>query len=125
MAVAIKKVLISDNVDKRCEDLLKQNDINVVCKFNLSTVELIEELKVKYVLTFRRRLRGNENLIFVHSQDCDGLIVRSDTKVTKDVIEASKSLAVIGRAGTGVDNIDVNAATKKGIIVLKLVFFTL
>lgn len=52
-------------------------------------------------------------------QNCEGLIVRSDTKVTKEIIEASKSLKVVGRAGTGVDNIDVNAATKKGIIVLK------
>lgn len=49
------------------------------------------------------------------------MIVRSDTKVTKEIIEVSKSLSVIGRAGTGVDNIDVNAATKQGIIVLKLV----
>lgn len=64
-------------------------------------------------------------ILFLYIQDCDGLIVRSDTKVTKEVIEASKSLAVIGRAGTGIDNIDVNAATKKGIIVLKFVFFTL
>lgn len=51
------------------------------------------------------------------------MIVRSDTKVTKEIIEASKSLSVIGRAGTGVDNIDINAATKKGIIVLKWVYF--
>ena len=52
-------------------------------------------------------------------QNCDGLIVRSETKVTKEVILAAKSLKVIGRAGTGVDNIDTEAATKAGIIVLK------
>ncbi|MFH1563083.1 MAG: phosphoglycerate dehydrogenase [Nitrospirota bacterium] len=48
----------------------------------------------------------------------DGIIVRSETKVTKEVIEAGKKLQVIGRAGVGVDNIDVPAATKKGIIVM-------
>jgi D-3-phosphoglycerate dehydrogenase len=47
----------------------------------------------------------------------DALIVRSRTRVTKDVIERS-TLKVIGRAGVGVDNIDVNAATSKGIIVV-------
>lgn len=51
----------------------------------------------------------------------DGLVVRSDTKVTKTVIEAGAQygLKVIGRAGTGVDNIDLDAATKAGILVLK------
>jgi len=48
----------------------------------------------------------------------DALVVRSETKVTKAVIEAADKLKVIGRAGVGVDNIDVEAATKKGIIVL-------
>lgn len=52
-------------------------------------------------------------------QDYDGLVVRSATKVTADVINAAKNLKIIGRAGTGVDNVDVDAATKKGIIVMK------
>ncbi len=46
------------------------------------------------------------------------LIVRSETKVTSDVIELMDNMEVIGRAGTGVDNIDVEAATRKGIIVM-------
>jgi D-3-phosphoglycerate dehydrogenase len=46
------------------------------------------------------------------------LIIRSGTKVTKDVIAAADSLRVIGRAGIGVDNVDVDAATKKGIVVM-------
>lgn len=54
-------------------------------------------------------------------QNYDGLIVRSDTKVSSDVIEAGEKLKVIGRAGAGVDNIDVQAATSKNILVLKLV----
>ncbi len=48
----------------------------------------------------------------------DALIVRSETKVTSDVINAADRLVVIGRAGAGVDNIDVDAATKRGIIVV-------
>ena len=47
----------------------------------------------------------------------DGLVVRSNTKVTKEVIDAGVNLKVIGRAGTGVDNIDVRSATSKGILV--------
>lgn len=49
----------------------------------------------------------------------DGLVVRSATKVTADVINAGSNLKIIGRAGTGVDNVDVDAATKRGIIVMK------
>jgi D-3-phosphoglycerate dehydrogenase len=50
--------------------------------------------------------------------DYDGLVVRSATKVTSDIIEGAKNLKAIGRAGVGVDNIDVAAATKKGIVVM-------
>src|SRR3990172_3292660 len=48
----------------------------------------------------------------------DALVVRSQTKVTSSIIEAGKKLQVIGRAGVGVDNIDVEAATRCGIIVV-------
>lgn len=48
----------------------------------------------------------------------DGLIVRSGSRVTAEVIEAAKNLKVIGRAGIGVDNIDVEAATKRGVVVM-------
>jgi D-3-phosphoglycerate dehydrogenase / 2-oxoglutarate reductase len=47
----------------------------------------------------------------------DALIVRSATKVTADVIDAARRLKVIGRAGVGVDNVDVDAATRRGIVV--------
>jgi len=50
--------------------------------------------------------------------DYDALVVRSQTKVTADIIEAAEKLQVIGRAGVGVDNIDVDAATRHGIIVI-------
>ena len=67
-------------------------------------------------------------LVFVRScicyalsllQDYDGLIVRSATKVTAEVIAAGTRLKLIGRAGTGVDNIDLEAATNNGVIVMK------
>jgi D-3-phosphoglycerate dehydrogenase / 2-oxoglutarate reductase len=48
----------------------------------------------------------------------DAIIIRSGTKLTKDIIEAGKKLRVIGRAGVGVDNVDLEAATKQGIIVM-------
>ncbi len=51
-------------------------------------------------------------------KDYDALIVRSSTKVTKDVIEAAHKLKVIGRAGVGLDNVDLEAATQKGVIVM-------
>lgn len=51
-------------------------------------------------------------------KDYDAIIVRSSTKVTKAVIEAGDKLRVIGRAGVGLDNVDVDAASKKGVIVL-------
>src|SRR5712692_11512965 len=49
---------------------------------------------------------------------CDALIVRSETKVTAELMDAAKKLRVIGRAGVGVDNIDVAAATARGIVVM-------
>lgn len=50
--------------------------------------------------------------------DYDAIIIRSGTRLTKDIIEAGKKLRVIGRAGVGVDNVDLEAATKQGIIVM-------
>ncbi len=50
----------------------------------------------------------------------DGLLIRSEVKVTKEVIEAADKLRVVCRAGTGVDNVDLNAATKKGIVVMNV-----
>ena len=50
--------------------------------------------------------------------DFDAIVVRSATKVTSDLIELGSRLKVVGRAGTGVDNVDVEAATKRGIVVV-------
>ncbi|XP_031313775.2 D-3-phosphoglycerate dehydrogenase [Camelus dromedarius] len=91
----LRKVLISDSLDPCCRKILQDGGLQVVEKQNLSKEELIAEL-----------------------QDCEGLIVRSATKVTSDIIEAAEKLRVVGRAGTGVDNVDLEAATRKGILVM-------
>ncbi|XP_058798466.1 D-3-phosphoglycerate dehydrogenase [Phymastichus coffea] len=95
MSVELSSVLISDAVDERCQALLTKHGVKVTQKQKLSKDDLIAELKKH-----------------------DGLIVRSETKVTADVIDAVPSLRLIGRAGTGVDNIDVPAATRNGVLVL-------
>ena len=90
------KVLISDRVDDGCVEVLERNDeIAVDVKTGLSPAELLEVIG-----------------------DYEGLIVRSGTQVTDEVIRAAVRLRVIGRAGAGVDNIDVAAATRRGIVVM-------
>ncbi|XP_075896019.1 D-3-phosphoglycerate dehydrogenase [Nelusetta ayraudi] len=93
--ISITSVLISESVDPRCRAILEENGIRVTEKQNMKKDELIAEIK-----------------------NYDGLVVRSATKVTADVINAADNLKIIGRAGTGVDNVDVDAATKKGVIVM-------
>ncbi len=90
------KVLVSDNLAPQGLDVLRQaRGIELVEKPGLSAGELLEEIA-----------------------DVDGLVIRSGTKVTADVIAAAGSLKVVGRAGIGVDNVDVPAATARGIAVL-------
>ena len=76
----------------------------------------IEILSKEFECEIRAKLPAEELLATIH--EYDGLVVRSASKVTKEVIEAATNLKVIGRAGVGVDNIDIEAATAKGIIVL-------
>lgn len=71
----------------------------------------------KYYLLYY--IYPNLTTIILLFQDVEALIVRSETKVRSDVLSKAPKLRVVGRAGTGVDNIDVEAATKKGVIVLK------
>ncbi|MGB9597610.1 MAG: hydroxyacid dehydrogenase, partial [Candidatus Poribacteria bacterium] len=90
------KVLVTEYLsDKGIEILINEDDISVDIETKLSYEELIERIA-----------------------DYDALIVRSGTRVTADVIKAGKKLKVIGRAGVGVDNVDVNTATRQGIIVV-------
>lgn len=60
-----------------------------------------------------------EQLVAVISQ-YDALVVRSSTKVTRQVLEAGTNLKVVGRAGVGVDNIDVEAATERGLSLIHI-----
>ena len=89
------KVLISDKMSPLAEECLKQAGIEV---------DVITDLDKQ----------GLADII----ADYDGLVVRSATKVTAKVLEAAKILKVVGRAGIGVDNIDMDAATRGGIIVM-------
>lgn len=89
------KVLISDAMDEIAEKILLSNNVEVDVITNFTPEEL------------------NKNI-----NNYDGLIVRSATKVNKELIENAKHLKIIGRAGAGVDNIDINAAKEKNIIVM-------
>ena len=80
------------------------------------SVEGVELLKKEYEVDFKPGLSAEELLRII--PEYDALVVRSETKVTKAVLDAAIKLKAIGRAGVGVDNIDVAEATKKGIIVL-------
>lgn len=71
------------------------------------------ELKVRVL---EKRLPEADLLPVV--ADTDAMVVRSETKVTRKVIEAASRLKVVGRAGVGVDNVDVDAATQRGIVVM-------
>lgn len=92
----MKKILVSD---KLAEDginyLNEQSDIQVHIQTGLSEDELCEIIG-----------------------EYDALLIRSDTKVTKRVLESAKNLKVVGRAGIGVDNVDIPAATEQGVIVM-------
>jgi D-3-phosphoglycerate dehydrogenase len=88
------KILITDPLHDDAVEILKEaGDVEIAT--GLTTEELKEKIK-----------------------DVDALVVRSGTKVTREIIEASEKLKVIARAGVGVDNVDMEAATEKGIVVV-------
>jgi len=89
------KVLISDSMDSIAEKILISNKIDVDIKTDFNADELKDKISAY-----------------------DGLIIRSVTKVTKEIIENAKNLKIIGRAGAGVDNIDLVSAKEKKIIVM-------
>lgn len=89
------KIFVADDVSETGLQPLRNAGFNVEKRVGLARAELVEALK-----------------------DSDGLIVRSETKVTADLLEEATSLRVIGRAGVGVDNIDVPAATLRGVVVM-------
>ena len=75
----------------------------------------IDLLKTKFEVDVKTDLTPDELVAEIGAYDA--LIVRSATRATREVIEAGKNLKIIGRAGVGVDNVDVQAATERGIIV--------
>ncbi len=79
-------------------------------------VEFLKKRTEFKVVVLDKRLPEAELIPLV--TDATALVVRSETKVTRKVIEAAKKLKVVGRAGVGVDNVDVEAATKHGIVVM-------
>ena len=93
------KVLISDQMDPNAAEIFRANGVEVDERPGLSKEEL------KAIIA-----------------DYDGLAIRSATKVTAELLEAATNLKVIGRAGIGVDNVDVPAATARGIVVMNTPF---
>ena len=93
------KVLISDPMDPKAAAIFRERGITVDEKPGLSPDEL-------------KSIIG----------DYDGLAIRSATKVTKALLEAAENLKVVGRAGIGVDNVDIPAATARGIVVMNTPF---
>ena len=89
------KVLLLDNVDPLCAKKFNERGILAVQPGKLTDAELFNKIG-----------------------DYDGLVVRSATTVTKELLEHAANLKVIGRAGVGVDNIDIKAATAKGVLVM-------
>ena len=88
-------ILVSDSLSPRGVAVLEQGGFHVDVKTKLPKEQLLEEIKAY-----------------------DGIVVRSGTKVTADVIDAGSQLKIIGRAGTGLDNVDCEAATRRGIVVM-------
>jgi D-3-phosphoglycerate dehydrogenase len=93
------RVLIADKLSPAAVAIFKERGVAADSKTGLSKDELIKIIG-----------------------DYDGLAIRSATKVTPDVIRAAKKLKIVGRAGIGVDNIDIPAATAAGIIVMNTPF---
>ena len=89
------KILISDSLSIRGVEVFRQAGFTADVKTKLNKEALLQEIKAY-----------------------DGLIIRSGTKVTADVIEAGTQLKIIGRAGTGLDNVDIEVATRRGIVVM-------
>ena len=89
------KVLISDKLSPAAIAIFKERGVEVDVKTGLTPAEL-------------REIIGQY----------DGLAIRSATKVTKEVLDVAPNLKVVGRAGIGVDNVDVKSATSRGVVVM-------
>ena len=95
----MSKVLISDSLSPRAVEIFRERGVEVDVKTGLKPDEL-------------KAIIG----------EYDGLAIRSATKVTKDLLSAASRLKVVGRAGIGVDNVDIPAATSRGVVVMNTPF---
>ena len=93
------KVLIADKMSPAAEQIFKDRGVDVDVITGLDKEELAKIIG-----------------------EYDGMAVRSSTKATPAILEAATNMKVIGRAGIGVDNIDLPAATQKGIVVMNTPF---
>ena len=89
------KILISDSLSNIAKEVFENNNIEVDVITDLNSDDLKDIIN-----------------------NYDGLVVRSATKVSKEIIEATNNLKIIGRAGAGIDNIDIETAKKKNIVVM-------
>ncbi|TNF88258.1 MAG: phosphoglycerate dehydrogenase, partial [Gammaproteobacteria bacterium] len=89
------RVLISDSMSSQAVTIFEERGIDVVASSKLSEAELLDTIG-----------------------DFDGLAIRSSTNVTAELLERATRLKVVGRAGIGVDNVDVAACTKRGVVVM-------
>src|SRR3990172_2370911 len=89
------RILISDQIESVCADVLRKEGFEVDLRPGMKNEEL-------------KKIIG----------EYEGLVVRSTTQVTSEIIGLAERMRVIGRAGAGVDNIDCDAATRRGIIVM-------
>src|SRR3954468_14663493 len=90
------KILVADSISERgIEELERDGALEVAVETGLSEAALVERIP-----------------------EFSGIVVRSQTKVTAPVVNAATRLRAIGRAGVGVDNVDVEAATRRGVIVM-------
>ena len=89
------KVLIADKVGASAVEIFRANGIEAIVETGLSEAALIQRIA-----------------------DYHGLVVRSATKVTAEVLAAAERLKVVGRAGIGIDNVDLAAATARGVVVM-------
>src|SRR2546429_7434955 len=87
---------------------------------SLAAVQIFKDRGVE--VDFQPKLGADKEKLAELVGQFDGLAIRSATKVTPKILERAKSLKVIGRAGIGVDNVDIPAATAKGIIVMNTPF---
>jgi D-3-phosphoglycerate dehydrogenase len=95
------KVLVSDALSETAVQIFRDNGLDV---------------------TFEPALGKDKEKLHEVIKDFDGLAIRSATKATEKLIEAAPNLKVIGRAGIGVDNVDIKAATARGIVVMNTPF---